>query len=79
MNEAKLNLRLTEELLEAAREEARRRGLTLSDWLRGLIAEATGGPLLPDRGRQFFYRHPERAEQAPFPDWFFSAPAPVTD
>ena len=49
MKEAKLNLRLTGELLETARRMSERRGLTLSDWLRGLIAEATGGPLLPAR------------------------------
>jgi predicted DNA binding CopG/RHH family protein len=49
MNEAKLNLRLTTALLEAAKLEAERRGLTLSDWIRGLIAEATGGPLLRSR------------------------------
>lgn len=49
MKEAKLNLRLTGELLEDARREAAKRGLTLSDWLRGLIAEAAGGPLLPAR------------------------------
>jgi len=55
MKEAKLNLRLTPDLLGAAWLEAERRGLTLSDWIRGLIAEATGGPLLPTsarRGRQ---------------------------
>ena len=28
-------------------------------------------PLLPDRGRQFFNRHPDRAEQAPFPRWYY--------
>jgi hypothetical protein len=52
MNEAKLNLRLMPELLEAARREAKRRGLTLSDWIRGLMAEASGGPLLSDQARR---------------------------
>ena len=44
--------------------------------------DASGGlnmPLLPDRGRQFYNRHPDRAAQAPFPDWFFDEPAPVTN
>jgi predicted HicB family RNase H-like nuclease len=51
MNEAKLNLRLTPELLEAARREARRRKLTLSDWIRSVMTEAIGGPLLPSTKR----------------------------
>jgi len=46
MKDAKLNLRLTAELLNESTREAERRGLTLSDWIRGLMAEATGGPLL---------------------------------
>jgi len=52
MKEAKLNLRLTTDLLEAARQESQQRGLTLSDWIRGLMVEATGGPLLPSTKRQ---------------------------
>ena len=45
-----------------------------------LLAESDGlkMPLKPDRGRQFYYRHPARAPQAPFPEWFFDRPAPVT-
>ena len=51
MNEAKLNLRLTPELLDAARKESKRRKLTLSDWIRGVMTEAIGGPLLPSKKR----------------------------
>jgi N-acetylglucosamine-6-sulfatase len=45
-----------------------------------LLAESNGlkMPLLPDRGRQFYYRHPERSPQAPFPRWFYEKPEPVT-
>lgn len=42
--------------------------------------EASGGlkiPLLPDRGRQFYYRHPERAKQGEFPQWYYDIPEPV--
>ena len=44
-----------------------------------LLAESNGlkMPLLPDRGRQFYYRHPERSPQGPFPRWFYERPAPV--
>ena len=47
MKDQQLNIRVTEKLLKASWKEADRRGLTLSDWIRGLMAEATGGPLLP--------------------------------
>ena len=43
--------------------------------------EKSGGdklPFLPDRGRQFYYRHKDRAEPGKFPDWFYDKPAPVT-
>lgn len=36
-------------------------------------------PLKPDRGRQFYYRHADRARQGAFPPWYFERPAPVTD
>ncbi len=45
------------------------------------LLKETGGmriPLLPDKGRQFYYRHPDRAEPGSFPDWFYDKPAPVT-
>ncbi len=45
------------------------------------VLEESGGrsiPLLPDRGRQFYYRHPERTPQAQFPPFFYDRPAPVT-
>lgn len=40
MNEAKLNLRLSRLLLAKAQHEADRRGVGLSEWIRGLIADA---------------------------------------
>jgi N-acetylglucosamine-6-sulfatase len=44
-----------------------------------LLTESDGlrVPLLPDRGRQFYHRHPGRANQGPFPDWFYQKPEPV--
>ncbi|MEM9658844.1 MAG: sulfatase/phosphatase domain-containing protein, partial [Planctomycetota bacterium] len=44
------------------------------------LLESSGGlriPLQADRGRQFFYRHPERAVPGSFPRWFYDEPAPV--
>jgi N-acetylglucosamine-6-sulfatase len=35
-------------------------------------------PLQPERGRQFYYRNPNRAAPGSFPDWFYERPAPVT-
>ena len=35
-------------------------------------------PILPDRGRQFYYRHQERTNQGSFPHWFYQRPEPVT-
>jgi hypothetical protein len=62
-NSERLNLRLTPELLEAARSEAARRSLTLSDWLRGLIVEASGGPLLPSTGKRTAKRGRKRTRR----------------
>jgi predicted HicB family RNase H-like nuclease len=39
MNESKLNLRLSKALLTKAQREAKRRGVGLSEWIRGLIAD----------------------------------------
>lgn len=36
-------------------------------------------PLLPDRGRQFYYRHLQRAPQGGFPKWFYETPEPVKE
>ena len=36
-------------------------------------------PMLPDRGRQFFNRHPKRASQGQFPDWYYDEMVPVTE
>ena len=63
MNEAKLNLRLTPELLEAARKESNRRMLTLSDWIRGVMTEAIGGPLLPTRGKRGLKKGPKGGDR----------------
>ena len=44
-----------------------------------ILAE-TGGkdiPLHSDRGRQFYNRHPDRAEQGKFPEWYFEKMKPV--
>ena len=46
------------------------------------MLDESGGltmPLKQERGRQFYYRHRERAEPGHFPEWFFEEPAPVTD
>ena len=53
----------------------------MKDQLFALLKD-TGGlsvPLQPDRGRQFYYRHPERAKQGSFPEWYYDKPAPVTE
>lgn len=45
------------------------------------MLEESGGlkmPLKADRGRQFYNRHPDRAEPGSFPKWFYEKPAPVT-
>lgn len=45
------------------------------------MLEESGGlkmPLKPERGRQFYYRHPDRAAAGKFPAWFYEKPAPVT-
>ena len=35
-------------------------------------------PFLPDKGQQFYYRHPDRANQGEFPKWYYDTSAPVT-
>jgi N-acetylglucosamine-6-sulfatase len=43
--------------------------------------EETNGlrvPMLSDRGRQFFNRHPQRSAPGQFPDWYYDPPVPVT-
>ena len=54
--------------------------VSLKEELFALLDESGGHtmPLQPDRGRQFHYRHPERAEHAAFPQRFYDKPAPVT-
>ncbi len=34
-------------------------------------------PLLPDRGRQFYHRHPERSAPGSFPVWYYDEMEPV--
>ena len=36
-------------------------------------------PLLPDRGRQFYYRHDQRSPPGRFPEWFYETPEPVKE
>lgn len=53
----------------------------MNDQLFALL-QASGGltiPLKQDRGRQFFYRHPQRSAPGEFPEWFYEKPAPVTE
>ena len=44
-----------------------------------LLTESKGlqVPILPDRGRQFYNRHPERASPGNFPKWFYDKMEPV--
>lgn len=45
------------------------------------LAESGGHdiPLLPDRGRQFYNRHPDKAAEAPFPQWYYDEMVPVKE
>ena len=53
----------------------------MKEQLFALLKESGGlsVPLQPDRGRQFYYRHPDRAKQGAFPKWYYDKPAPVTE
>ncbi|MEM7370371.1 MAG: sulfatase [Bacteroidota bacterium] len=44
-----------------------------------LLEESNGlkVPLLPDRGRQFFYRNKDQSPEGGFPAWFYKKPTPV--
>ena len=52
----------------------------LSDQMFRMLQESGGMrmPLKQERGRQFYYRHRDRAEAGKFPEWFYEKPAPVT-
>ncbi len=52
---------------------------TMKQQLFTLLGESNGlkVPLLPDRGRQFYYRHPARSAPGNFPTWFYEKPTPV--
>ncbi|MDG2381326.1 MAG: sulfatase [Pirellulaceae bacterium] len=52
----------------------------LKSQLFELLAKSSGEnmPLLPDRGRQFYHRNPERSSEAIFPPHFYAPMAPVT-
>jgi len=47
-----LVVRLSATLRDAAQAAAEARGMSLSEWIRALIAEATGGPILAPRRRE---------------------------
>ncbi len=51
----------------------------MKEVLFNLLKQSNGlrVPLLPDRGRQFYYRHRDKAAQGQFPEWFFEKPEPV--
>lgn len=66
------NLIRSEKHQEIAKEMSERMFKMLQD---------SGGmsmPLKQERGRQFYYRNPERAKPGSFPEWFYEKPAPVT-
>jgi N-acetylglucosamine-6-sulfatase len=69
--EERVNLIRQDEYLEI--------GTLMKNELFQLLAESGGlkVPLLPDRGRQFYYRNPNRSMQGPFPEWFTEEPEPV--
>jgi predicted HicB family RNase H-like nuclease len=56
MNESKLNLRLSKVLLTKARREAQRRGVGLSEWIRGLMADE-----VERRAREVSHPKPDKA------------------
>jgi N-acetylglucosamine-6-sulfatase len=64
------------------REETQQhRAQSMREQLFTILAESHGEdlPLLPDRGRQFYNRHPDRAKQAEFPPEFYLPMVPVTE
>ncbi len=53
---------------------------SMREQLFEMLEESNGlnAPILPDRGRQYFNRHPERSKQGKFPQWFYEGFVPVT-
>ena len=53
----------------------------LKQQLFEMLAESKGDniPLLPDRGRQFYHRHPQRSGEAEFLPYIYLPMAPVTE
>ena len=52
VQDVSLVLRLFAKLREAAEAAAEARAMSLSEWVRALIAEATGGPILAPKRRK---------------------------
>lgn len=54
---------------------------TMKEQLFAKLSDSQGlkVPILPDRGRQFFNRHPKRASQGRFPKWYYDDFEPVTE
>mgnify|MGYP001827031295 CR=1 FL=1 len=53
----------------------------LKNRLFDLLDESNGLklPMLPDRGRQFYYRNPSRSAPGTFPHWYYHQPEPVKE
>ena len=81
----------TDELYDTQRDPTERRNLVrepgqadnvarMKRQLFALLRESGGLniPLLPDRGRQFYHRHPERSAEAAFPPYVYQPMPPVT-
>lgn len=79
----------TDELYDLQADPQERTNLIRSEQHREIVQSMTqrmfaklsesGGlsmPLKPDRGRQFYYRHPDRAAPGTFPTWFYDQPKP---
>lgn len=81
----------TDELYDMQNDPHEQHNLIRSDAHQTVVAEMTQQlftmleeshglkmPLQQERGRQFYYRHPNRAQPGEFPKWFYDEPEPVT-
>ncbi len=82
----------TDELYDIQNDPLERNNLIRDPNMSGVAAsmkeqlfhqlESTNGlkvPILPDRGRQYFNRHPQRAQEGSFPEWYYGDFEPVTE